>query len=318
MEGIGLEHRSGWDKSKLRPACKIRTGSQRGKTQQVAIFDPFTAAWLASFTIGAHTVALRGPFRTLGEGRHAVKHVVWARTYPQPFREEGLDLDWLAGALEANARSEPDILAIAMQYIEGSAPLLGDDDPQLQIAGDASYGPQVGDTREEGSDFNDYLGVTWPYPGESADQPESRQFRCLDCSGYVRMVFGYRRNLSEPYPGHIPLCRAPREDRAAIPRRAHEMASHGPGVLVVPPSTSQVTNFSSLAAGDLLFFDADPDDGPQIDHVGIYVGRDTRGHHRFISSRKRADGPTMSDFKGRSILDGDGLYARAFRAARRL
>jgi cell wall-associated NlpC family hydrolase len=96
------------------------------------------------------------------------------------------------------------------------------------------------------------------------------------------------------------------------------MANRAPGVLVVPSSTRQVTDFSVLAVGDLLFFNADPGDGSQIDHVGIYLGRDTKGHHRFVSSRKRADGPTMGDIGGRSIVDGDGLYARAFRAARRL
>lgn len=302
----------------LNSTYKIRTQPHGGKTQHVAMFDPCNAAWLASFTIGAHTVILRGPFRTFREGPHCVSHAYWARTYPQPFREDDFDLGWLASALDANARREPDVLAIAMQYIGGSQPIHADDDPQLQIASDASYGPLAGDTREEGSDFNDYLGIAWPYPDEPTDQPESRQFRCLDCSGYIRMVFGYRRNLSGPDPGNIALCRAPREDRSAMPRRAHEIASHAPGVLVVYPSTHQVTDFCSLAAGDLLFFDADPDDGPQIDHVGIYMGRDTTGHHRFISSRKRADGPTMSDIGGCSILDGNGLYARAFRAARRL
>lgn len=302
----------------LNSTYKIRIRPHGGKTQQVAMFDPCNAAWLASFTVGAHTVILRGPFRTFREEPHSVCHGCWARTYPQPFREDRFDPGWLANALAANARREPDLLAIAMQYISGSDPIHAEHDPQLQIAGDTSYGPLAGDTREEGSDFNDYLGLAWPYANEATDQPESRQFRCLDCSGYVRMVFGYRRNLSGADPGCIALCRAPREDKAAIPRRAHEMASHAPGVLVVPPSTRQVTDFSSLAAGDLVFFDADRDDGPQIDHVGIYVGRDTTGHHRFISSRKRADGPTMSDIGGRSILDGDGLYARAFRATRRL
>ena len=87
---------------------------------------------------------------------------------------------------------------------------------------------------------------------------------------------------------------------------------------VVSHSAQQVTDFASLAPADLVFFDADRDDGPKIDHVGIYVGRDARGHRRFISSRKQADGPTMGDIGGRSILDGDGLYARAFRATRRL
>lgn len=301
----------------LTSAYRIRTSSLVGSVQQVAIFDPRTARWLASFTVGAHTVVLRGPSRTFREDGLAVRHATWVRTDPQPFRESRFDPGWLASALEANQRSEPDILALAMQYLAGSPPLHDVDDPRLQIAGDASYGPLTGDTREEGSDFNDYLGVAWAYEGEATDPPEHRQFRCLDCSGYVRMVFGYRRNMPGAN-GPIALCRTPGRDKAALPRRAHEMASHGPGVLVVGPSTQQVTCFADLLPGDLVFFDADPDDGPQIDHVGIYLGRDADGHRRFVSSRKRADGPTMGDVGGRSILDGEGLYARAFRAARRL
>jgi hypothetical protein len=294
-------------------AYRIRTGT-RGTPRQVAMFDACNAAWLASFTQGAHTVILRGPYRTFREGPHCVRHGLWVRTYPQPFSEEEFDPDWLASALEANACGKPDLLAIALQYIAGSDPISAKDDPRLQIAGNASYGPEIGDTREEGSDFNDYLGIAWPYSGEPLDQPELRQFHCLDCSGYVRMVFGYRHS-----PGNIALCRAPREDGGAIPRRAREMASHAPGVVVVRNTTQyQVTDFSSLAVGDLVFFDADPGDGSEIDHVGIYLGRDTKGHYRFISSRKRADGPTLSDIGGRSILDGDGLYARTFRTARRL
>jgi hypothetical protein len=50
----------------------------------------------------------------------------------------------------------------------------------------------------------------------------------------------------------------------------------------------------------------------------MYLGLDAGDHQRFISSRKGANGPTMGDFKGKSILDGTGLYARAFRAVRRL
>jgi cell wall-associated NlpC family hydrolase len=123
----------------------------------------------------------------------------------------------------------------------------------------------------------------------------------MDCSGYVRMVYGYRSGMA--------LCRAPRDDRAAIPRHAHEMASHAPGVKIPR---------DDAAPGDLVFFDADAGDGPQIDHVGIYMGRDTKGHRRFLSSRKRADGPTMGDTGGKSILDGDGLYAGAFCKVRRL
>ena len=263
----------------------IRTGGHDGKPVQVAVFDPRNAAWLASFTVGAHTVLLRGPPRRFREAGHVVAHAAWVRVLPEPFGERNIDPDWLAKALAANAGNEPDVLAIAMQYI-GDA---------------ASYGPLIGDTREEGSDFNDYLGVAWQYPDEPTDPPEQRQLGCMDCSGYVRMVYGYRSKMA--------LCRAPRDDRAAIPRRAHEMASHAPGVKIPR---------DDAAPGDLVFFDADAGDGPQIDHVGIYMGRDTKGHRRFLSSRKRADGPTMGDTGGKSILDGDGLYASAFRKVRRL
>ncbi|HEY5805209.1 MAG TPA: NlpC/P60 family protein [Lysobacter sp.] len=302
----------------LTSAYRIRTTDLGGKVQQVSMFDPCTARWLASFTSGAHTVILPGPLRTFREGEHVVRHATWVRTYPQPFHEAAFDPGWLALALEANSCGEPDVLALAMQYVSGSAALYADDDPLLQIAGDASYGPRTGDTREEGSDFNDYLGLPWHYDDEATDRPEPRQLRCLDCSGYVRMVFGYRRNLSTDDPANIPLCRSPRGDKAGIPRRAHEIASHAPGVVVAGPSARQLTYFSALAAGDLVFFNADPDDGPQIDHVGIYLGLDGAGHRRFISSRKRANGPTLGDIGGRSILDGDGTYARAFCAARRL
>jgi hypothetical protein len=35
-------------------------------------------------------------------------------------------------------------------------------------------------------------------------------------------------------------------------------------------------------------------------------------------SRKSIDGPTLGDYSGKSILNGAGLYATAFRASRRL
>jgi cell wall-associated NlpC family hydrolase len=73
-----------------------------------------------------------------------------------------------------------------------------------------------------------------------------------------------------------------------------------------------------LQAGDLVFFDADPIDGPAIDHVGMFIGVDSVGNRRFISSRKGANGPTLGDVRGASVLDGPGLYAKSFRSARRL
>jgi hypothetical protein len=67
-----------------------------------------------------------------------------------------------------------------------------------------------------------------------------------------------------------------------------------------------------------VLFDADPEDGTGIDHVGLFLGIDSEGGHRFLSSRKGANGPTLADVRGKSILDGDGLFARALRAVRRL
>ena len=85
---------------------------------------------------------------------------------------------------------------------------------------------------------------------------------------------------------------------------------------MVPDRGTRVTDYSDLQAGDLLFFNLDGDS--QIDHVAIHLGLDSEGNHRFVSSRAKADGPTLGDLGGASLLDGDGLYARGFRAARRL
>jgi len=51
--------------------------------------------------------------------------------------------------------------------------------------------------------------------------------------------------------------------------------------------------------------------------LGTYLGLDTDGHPRFLSSRKTPDGPTFSDTGGSSTLDGSGLYARKLRVIRR-
>ena len=115
----------------------------------------------------------------------------------------------------------------------------------------------------------------------------SEPSRGFDCSGLVQWVFA--------------------QHGTSLPRETREQYVVGKKV-----------DEDEVRPGDLVFFDADAGDGPQIDHVGIYMGRDTKGHRRFLSSRKRADGPTMGDTGGKSILDGDGLYAGAFRKVRRL
>jgi hypothetical protein len=133
------------------------------------------------------------------------------------------------------------------------------------------------------------------------------------------MIWGYRHHLAGAgYVDSVPLCLSPRADHSAIPRRAFEICDSAPGVIVIANSGVQVTDFSRLAVGDLVFFDAATDDGTQIDHVGTYFGVDSGGNYRFVSSRKTIDGPTLGDTAGRSTLNGSGLYARSYRASRRL
>jgi cell wall-associated NlpC family hydrolase len=282
-----------------------------GPTAEVRDSD---GKWLATFTTGTYTVVLAGPRRRFAEGTSSVSHAKWVRTYPRPFAGK-LHRQWLQRALAANQARVPDVLALAMQYIRGAPAVV---EGGLQIAGDARYGPGPETERQEGSDFNDYLGVTWTYPDDPADPPEEEQFRCLDCSGYIRMVWGYRHHLpGGGFEDRVPLAAAPKPDRASIPRRAHQIYDSAPGVLVI--RRGEPTNrFSRLEVGDLVFFDADAGDGPQIDHVGMYLGRDRNRRYRFISSRKRRNGPTLGDYHGASVLDGTGLYARSFCGVRRI
>lgn len=274
-----------------------------------AVVTDAAGAWVATFTDGARTVALAGPERTFAEPAHTaatVTHGVWVRLLPAPF-EGRVDQAWLAAA---RADTAPDLLAVALQYVHG-APRRRDPSGR-RLAGDAHYGPVRRDGgRDEGSDFNDYLGRRWRHP-DGVDRPEWAQRGSLDCSGFVRMVFGYR--------GGLPMARAAGGPQA-LPRRAHQMADAAPGLVLAADTAAPPAPLHALAPGDLVFFDAAADDGARIDHVGIYLGVDSGGRRRFLSSRKGADGPTMGDTGGRSLLDavdGRGLYARAFRAARRL
>lgn len=254
------------------------------------------SGWLATFTDGARTVALRGTMRTLAEqGDPAqVQSDVSVRLLPAPFTGT-IDEAWLQAA---TADATPDVFATALEYVTGGP-------------SDADYGPALpGGGRKEGSDFNDYLGVDFTYADGTVDRAEADQRNSLDCSGFVRMVFGHRL-------GH-PMAPAEAQDGVSLPRRAVQILDGAPGVVVIANPGTQVVAMDALQPGDLVFFDADAGDGPAIDHVGIYVGRDVAGHARFVSSRKGVNGPTLGDANGASILDGNGLYARAFRAARRL
>jgi cell wall-associated NlpC family hydrolase len=260
---------------------------------------------VATFTVGARTVTLRGATRVFAEAATTsarVTSTTWVRLLPQPFTGT-VDTVWLTAAL---SDTSPDVLATAAQYVTGAPRLLSPDGKVL--ASDADFGPLLSDgTRAEGSDFNDYLGMAWSY-GAITDQPETNQLNSLDCSGFVRMVLGYRLNLAMTLD----------PDGVRLPRRAVQMLASAPGVVTVPDTGSRPASTSALAPGDLLFFDGSTNDGTAVDHVALYLGLDSAGAPRFVSSRKTANGPTLGDVGGKSLLTGSGLYAVSWRAARRL
>jgi cell wall-associated NlpC family hydrolase len=183
----------------------------------------------------------------------------------------------------------------------------------LQIAGDARYGPLSDidpDGRAENSDFYDYLGVSWSFPDGEREKPSADHMRSLDCSGFIRMVYGYRLG----YP-----LRDTNTPGVGLPRRSYAMAEFGPGVQLMPNTGRQATDLNRLQPGDLLFFNTGAVRDAPIEHSGIYLGRDSDGHYRFISSRAKANGPTLGDTGGTSILDGrDTYWAIRFRTARRI
>ncbi|SDW48782.1 hypothetical protein SAMN05421504_101724 [Amycolatopsis xylanica] len=267
---------------------------------------------VATLTDGSRTGVFRGPSRTFAEPEVTSATVTtrdWVRVAPLPWRlggEHDAALGrWLTTMLTDRS---PDVLAIAMQYRRGTENLF---DPRgVRYAGRAFFGPMVDGERVTDSDFTDYLGVPWTYVDGTVRRPDPIRKDSLDCSGFLRMIYGYRAGY--------PLGWTPSDGR--LPRQTNDIATVGPGTLIVPNSGAQPPpeSLARLRAGDLLLFDLDPEDGPLIDHSAIYLGLDSAGQPRFISSRKRYNGPTMGDRNGASVLTGDGVFAHVFRVARRI
>lgn len=271
-----------------------------------------TGAVAAVFTDGARTVRLTGPTRTFREPKATEATVTtsaWVRLAPQAWSPGAEREDWFEPWFaKARTDTSPDLLAIATEYLIDAADARDADG--VRYRGDASFGPvaKTGSGRLERSDFHDYLGLPWEFPDTGSVQAEPERYGAVDCSGFIRLVFGYRLGLpllgdNDPGPG--------------LPRRAYAIAEHGPGITLVGNQGVRATSYDSLQPGDLVFFEVE--NGPdELDHAGIYLGTDNSNHHRFISSRERIDGPTMGDVGGTSLLDDGGHYSRAWRAARRL
>ncbi|MGH3863954.1 NlpC/P60 family protein [Actinokineospora sp.] len=268
-------------------------------------------AVLAVLTDNASTVMINGPKRTFSEPlatKASVITTAWVRLAPQPWQAGQENAAWFTDWFtKARSDTSPDVLEVATQYVI-DAPAEMDAEGR-RFRGDASFGPikAGGVGRKEQSDFYDYLGVPWTF-SDAVAKPDSSRYGAVDCSGYLRLVFGFRMGM--------PL-RGTNDPGLGLPRRAYAIAEHGPGVELVPNTRTRVTAYGTLQPGDLVFFEVE-DDPEILDHVGIYLGLDDGGHHRFISSRERIDGPTMGDVGGTSLLDDGGHYSTAWRAARRL
>jgi hypothetical protein len=266
---------------------------------------------VATLTDGARTAVFRGPARTFAEPEVTSAVVTtndWVRVAPQPWRQGG-EQDPVLGSWVLNALNDrtPDVLDLSMQYRRNTPDL--HDDKGIRYAGRAFFGPLVDGERVSDADFNDYLGVPWTHGGV-VRPPDALRKDSLDCSGYLRMVFGYRAGY--------PLGWAPSHVR--LPRQAKDFEAGAPGAVIVANTGARPAEdrLERLQTGDVLAFDLDPADGPLLDHSAIYLGVDSAGQPRFISSRKTYNGPTMGDKYGASVLTGDGVLAQAFRLARRV
>ena len=267
---------------------------------------------VATLTDGASTVVLTGPARSFEEPQFTTAKInttAWVRLLPQPWHGGAEKAEWFRPWLDNALRDQsPDVLAVATEYLYGAE--AEKDEKAVRFRGDAAFGPVApsGAGRLEQSDFHDYLGVPWTFPDVGVRQPKPAHNGALDCSGFVRMVYGYRlgyplRGTNTPGPG--------------LPRRAFAIAESGPGTLLVPNRRQRSVEYGVLQPGDLVFFEVE-DGEDQLDHTGIYLGIDSAGYHRFVSSREKANGPTLGDLGGKSLLDDGGMYSRGFRAARRI
>lgn len=279
---------------------------------------------VATFTDGTRTAVLTGPSRTFAEPRTTRATVVtdsWVRLLPRAWTRGAEQQKWFTNWFHKYLGSTAeDVFAVALQYGDGAKPAknaLGQ-----RFRGDSQFGPvDVVNQRKEQSDFYDYLGTSFKFKDGRRETPEKNKYGALDCSGFVRMVYGYRS-------GYL-LNSTDQSTGAGLPRTANGIATGKPGLPILPlVKTGNTKNplfyyarpstIDALQPGDLLFFELDKRTGTRLDHMAIYLGLDTDGHARFISSRKEANGPTLGDLGGDSRLDGQGFYAKWLRSAKRI
>jgi len=301
------------------------SGKATGKQTWERLNDPARSvlrdakgAVIATFTDGARTATLKGPSRTFTEPANTSTKVItddWVRLMPEPWTKDAQNQQWFKDWFKQYYGSqEDDVFAIAFQYVQGAP--VKKDSAGVPYAGDAVFGPYKADgvDRLEQNDFYDYLGIPYTFRNGTTMSPRQERYRALDCSGFMRMVWGYR--------ARYPLM-ATNALGDGLARSANGMARSKVGVDIIKlqgpaPWYNRPKNIDMLQPGDLLFFKMDHRTGDHIDHVALYLGLDTEGHKIFVSSRKEQNGPTIGDKGGASRLDGNGFYAGLFRSAKRL
>ncbi|MGW6398566.1 C40 family peptidase [Streptomyces sp. NPDC055134] len=310
------------------PLLESSTGQQGGERNWERLKNPERSVLrgeggqvLATFTDSARTATLKGPSRTFTEPANTKSRVVtedWVRLMPEPWRKGAEKEKWFKDWFkEFYGSEEDDIFAFAFQYLEG-APVKKDDEG-IAYGGDASFGPinpngsEGNDLRDELSDFYDYLGIPYTFRDGVTQQPETKRARSVDCSGFQRLVWGYR--------ARYPLMSSDKSGDG-LPRTANGMARSDVGADVIPlkgvGAADRPKSIDVLQPGDLVFFKLDARTNQRLDHVGLYMGHDTDGHMIFVSSREEVNGPTIGDKGGTSRLDGNGYYASTLRSAKRL
>ena len=277
---------------------------------------------VAVLTDGARTVAFTGRTRMFSEPSTTTATVTtdaWVRLAPQRWSEGAQDDDWFESWFgEQVASDSPDLFGLYAEYAAGAPNRY---DQGVRYAGAAKFGVltssggyqnPLGD-RDDRADFYDYLGVSYDFT-DGVGKPHGEWYGDLDCSGLVRILYGYRMGHS------MYLGDGPSGGSDILPRHSYSMAAGGPGPVLFGEgarSAPAADELGTLQAGDLLFF-AEGSDPSSVDHCGIYFGTDQYGRRRFLSSRMGANGPTFGDAAGMSVIGGTGVYSRAMRGARRI
>ena len=272
-------------------------------------------AVVATLTVGARTVVFAGPQRRFTEPSSTsavIDSTSWVRLAPRPWQpRRHLDekaAGWLLDQLED--RDPPiDILAASIQYLPDAPD--GYNEDGVRYIGDAGFGYVHSADERDGADFYDYLEIPWKFTDSGRVKPSKRWDRDLDCSGYIRLIYGYRFG--------IPLLNEPVTTTVdALPRTASSMAAYARSVLVAAGrnASEPPARLSAVQPGDLVFF-ALHNDPTLITHSGIYLGKDQNGGMRFVSSRGTIDGPTFGDVRGDGVIDS-GYFGQRLRRVIRL